>query len=201
MPPQPLSKPLCLVSACLLGLCTRYDGKNKTNKACLHVLKHYQYIPICPEQLGGLPTPRPPAMLMGGDGHAVLDGRARVLNPTVATSAPPLYRARTWCVPLPACKIFIWPCSNQAAHPVVVRQGPGYAPPCSNAQASRCRNFNAPQPVAFPFDSTCLSNRNTRIRTMPISYSRYKGIPIRPILTASGVGVNTAAKIAMANMA
>ena len=81
MPPQPLSKPLCLVSACLLGLCTRYDGKNKTNKACLHVLKHYQYIPICPEQLGGLPTPRPPAMLMGGDGHAVLDGRARVLDP------------------------------------------------------------------------------------------------------------------------
>lgn len=39
-----------------------------------------ELIPICPEQLGGLPTPRPPAEIVGGDGHAVLEGRARVLT-------------------------------------------------------------------------------------------------------------------------
>jgi len=39
-----------------------------------------ELIPICPEQLGGLPTPRSPAEIVGGDGHAVLEGRARVLT-------------------------------------------------------------------------------------------------------------------------
>lgn len=73
-------KPFCLVSACLLGLCTRYDGKSKQNEACRSLLDRYRYIPVCPEQLGGLPTPRPPASLVGGDGHAVLDGHARVLD-------------------------------------------------------------------------------------------------------------------------
>ncbi len=34
---------------------------------------------VCPEELGGLGTPRPAAQLVGGDGHDVLDGRARVL--------------------------------------------------------------------------------------------------------------------------
>ena len=76
MPP----KPLCLVSSCLLGLCTRYDGKGKQNDECLRLLSAYRFIPICPEQLGGLCTPRPPASILGGDGHAVLDGRARVLD-------------------------------------------------------------------------------------------------------------------------
>ena len=76
MPP----KPLCLVSSCLLGLCTRYDGRGKQNAACLRLLQEYRYIPVCPEQLGGFATPRLPASLFGGDGHAVLDGRARVLD-------------------------------------------------------------------------------------------------------------------------
>lgn len=37
-------------------------------------------IPVCPEQLGGLPTPRTAADLAGGDGYEVLAGRARVLT-------------------------------------------------------------------------------------------------------------------------
>lgn len=73
-------KPLCLVSSCLLGLCTRYDGKGKQNEECLRLLKVYRFIPVCPEQLGGFATPRPPALIFGGDGHAVLDGSARVLD-------------------------------------------------------------------------------------------------------------------------
>lgn len=38
------------------------------------------WIPVCPEQLGGLPTPRKPAEIEGGDGGDVLDGRARVVD-------------------------------------------------------------------------------------------------------------------------
>lgn len=35
---------------------------------------------MCPEQLGGLPTPRPPANIRGGDGRDILTGSARVIN-------------------------------------------------------------------------------------------------------------------------
>lgn len=48
-----------LVSACLVGLCTRYDGSSRP--ADLSALAGATLIPVCPEQLGGLPTPRPPA--------------------------------------------------------------------------------------------------------------------------------------------
>ena len=70
----------CLVSACLVGLCTRYDGCSKPNPACLQSLKNFHYIPVCPEQLGGLSTPRTAASLTGGNGRDVLRGRALVVN-------------------------------------------------------------------------------------------------------------------------
>lgn len=70
----------CLVSSCLIGLCTRYDGRSKPDARCLARLRGCHYIPVCPEQLGGLSTPRPAADLTGGDGEDVLDGRARVIN-------------------------------------------------------------------------------------------------------------------------
>jgi len=47
-----------LVSACLLGLKTRYDGKVKPNDKIIEMSKKEVLIPICPEQLGGLSTPR-----------------------------------------------------------------------------------------------------------------------------------------------
>ena len=40
----------------------------------------YQLIPVCPEESGGLQTPRPPAEIVGGDGDAVLDGKAKVMT-------------------------------------------------------------------------------------------------------------------------
>ena len=72
--------PKCLVSACLIGLCTRYDGRSKPDSACRQRLSGYHWVPVCPEQLGGLPTPRPAAVLVDGDGHGVLDGTARVID-------------------------------------------------------------------------------------------------------------------------
>ncbi len=54
-----------LVSTCLLGVCCRYDGQSKACPAVLELLKAHELIPVCPEQLGGLPTPRPPAEMQG----------------------------------------------------------------------------------------------------------------------------------------
>ena len=68
-----------LVSACLLGLKTRYDGKIITSAACRMAVKGGICIPVCPEQLGGLSTPRTAADMAGGDGHDVLAGRSRVI--------------------------------------------------------------------------------------------------------------------------
>lgn len=47
-----------LVSACLLGVYCRYDGKTKENEDIKALLKDHTLIPVCPEIMGGLPTPR-----------------------------------------------------------------------------------------------------------------------------------------------
>lgn len=54
-----------LVSACLLGLCCRYDGCAKPNAEVLALREKHALIPVCPEQLGGLATPRLPAERKG----------------------------------------------------------------------------------------------------------------------------------------
>lgn len=47
-----------LVSACLLGVNCKYNGKNNYSKEIIEYLKDKEIIPVCPEQLGGLSTPR-----------------------------------------------------------------------------------------------------------------------------------------------
>lgn len=69
-----------LVSGCLIGLVCRYDGQTREYLACRRQLAGKVYVPVCPEQLGGLSTPREPADLVGGDGAAALAGTARVLT-------------------------------------------------------------------------------------------------------------------------
>ena len=69
-----------LISACLLGVRCRYDGGHSRSTAAI---KHHETEPlisICPEQLGGLPTPRPPAEIVGGDGEDVLANKAKVIT-------------------------------------------------------------------------------------------------------------------------
>lgn len=66
-----------LVSACLMGFDTRYDGNNsKCNRLPLE--DDEIPIPFCPEQLGGLPTPREPVEIRNGSGEDVLDGEGIV---------------------------------------------------------------------------------------------------------------------------
>ena len=54
-----------LVSACLLGCRCRYDGASREHPLAKELAEHHTLVPVCPEQLGGLPTPRPPAERQG----------------------------------------------------------------------------------------------------------------------------------------
>lgn len=54
------------VSACLVGKNTKYDGTNNYNKSVMEYLKDKEYILICPEVTGGLPTPRVPSERVNG---------------------------------------------------------------------------------------------------------------------------------------
>lgn len=67
-----------LVSACLLGEKCRYDGQESFCPSLLERLQGRPVVAACPEQLGGLGTPRKPAEISGGDGHGVWKGKARV---------------------------------------------------------------------------------------------------------------------------
>ena len=56
---------MILVSACLVGENCKYNGDNNKNEKVLEFLKDKEYIKICPEVMGGLPTPRPPSEIKG----------------------------------------------------------------------------------------------------------------------------------------
>jgi len=79
-----LGHELTLVSACLLGIACRFDGQSCPNEKLTTLATRGEAVPICPEVAGGLPTPRLPAEISeayaGLDGHALWDGRTRVLR-------------------------------------------------------------------------------------------------------------------------
>lgn len=54
-----------VVSACLAGINCRYDGKSKPCKKVIELVRKGKAIPVCPEQLGGLTTPRVPTEQKG----------------------------------------------------------------------------------------------------------------------------------------
>ena len=70
----------CLFSACLLGVDCRYDAASNENSQILDIWKKEGGLVLCPEQLGGMTTPRRPSTLRHGDGRAVLDGKAALVN-------------------------------------------------------------------------------------------------------------------------
>lgn len=71
-----------LVSACLLGAPVRYNGTHAfvEDSVLATWQREGRLVAFCPEQYGGLPTPRPAAEIVGGDGHAVLRRTARVVD-------------------------------------------------------------------------------------------------------------------------
>lgn len=54
-----------LVSACLIGVPCRYDGKSVPDENVIALMKDHVLVPVCPETLGGLPTPRVPCERQG----------------------------------------------------------------------------------------------------------------------------------------
>ncbi|MEY8350689.1 DUF523 domain-containing protein [Bacillus cereus] len=71
---------MIVVSACLAGIACRYDGNDNLIAKIEELLQKEETVLICPEVLGGLPTPRPSAEIIGGNGDDVLDGKAKVVD-------------------------------------------------------------------------------------------------------------------------
>jgi uncharacterized protein YbbK (DUF523 family) len=71
-----------LVSACLLGIACRWHGRRARKREALleRLRKRYVIVPVCPEQLGGMPTPRTSEYL-DGSGADVLDNGLRIIAP------------------------------------------------------------------------------------------------------------------------
>jgi uncharacterized protein YbbK (DUF523 family) len=70
-----------LVSACLLGIDCKFNGGNNKIEDIGDLLKEEVVIPICPEQLGGLSTPRNPSEIIIKDGNKyVLDNKGNDLT-------------------------------------------------------------------------------------------------------------------------
>ena len=70
-----------LISACLLGIKCAWDSQDnyKSDKA-IDFLNSETLMPVCPEQLGGLKTPRAPQEIQGGTGEDVLNKKCKVIN-------------------------------------------------------------------------------------------------------------------------
>ena len=78
-----------MISACLAGENCKYNGGNNRNEKVLQLMAEHDVILVCPEQMGGLPTPRVPSELRNGvvttrDGRIVdrefRDGAAKCLE-------------------------------------------------------------------------------------------------------------------------
>ncbi|NIQ95387.1 MAG: DUF523 domain-containing protein [Desulfuromonadales bacterium] len=71
-----------LVSTCLLGIPTRYDGGAKRSERVIDYLRRNDFVPVpvCPEQLAGLPTPRPKTWFARGSGADILEGEGEIVT-------------------------------------------------------------------------------------------------------------------------
>lgn len=68
------------MSACLCGVDCKYSGKNNYNEKAYELFKEGGALLVCPEQLGGLPTPRHPSEINLGTAEDVLKGSGQVIN-------------------------------------------------------------------------------------------------------------------------
>lgn len=71
---------MILISACLIGINCRYDASNSMDTSIMKRIKEEVFIPVCPEQLGGLSTPRPSASIQNGTGADVVGSAAKVID-------------------------------------------------------------------------------------------------------------------------
>lgn len=69
-----------VISSCLIGCVVTWRGGANYREVFANLVSRHLAVPVCPEQMGGLPTPRPPSEILGGSGEDVLAGRARVVT-------------------------------------------------------------------------------------------------------------------------
>ncbi|UCD56758.1 MAG: DUF523 domain-containing protein [Candidatus Hydrogenedentota bacterium] len=85
LPPEECGSPAepVLVSACFLGIPCRWHGRRARRRDALlaRLKKRFALVPVCPEQLGGMPTPRTSEKLAGATGADILRGKARLIAP------------------------------------------------------------------------------------------------------------------------
>lgn len=82
-------KPPVLISACFLGIACRWHGRRakRRDKLIERLKRRYVLVPVCPEQLGGMPTPRTGETLCG-TGAQVLDEGLRIIAPETGEDVP-----------------------------------------------------------------------------------------------------------------
>lgn len=68
-----------LISSCLCGVNCKYSGGNNLNKKCLDLIEEGNVVLVCPEQLGGLSTPRMPAEIIGKSEN-ILEGIDKIVD-------------------------------------------------------------------------------------------------------------------------
>lgn len=71
---------MIIISACLCGVNCKYSGRNNYNEKAMGLFQQGKAVLVCPEQMGGLSTPRPPSEIIGGTGADVLDGKCKVMT-------------------------------------------------------------------------------------------------------------------------
>ena len=71
---------MIIVSACLCGIDCKYNGGNNLDARVLKLMQEGKAIPVCPEQLGGLQTPRAPSEIVNGNGCDVLMGKGKIVD-------------------------------------------------------------------------------------------------------------------------
>ena len=109
-----MKKQPILVSACLLGICCRYDGACKPNEDVIKLREKFVLIPICPEVDGGLPTPRTPSERVG-DRVLMSDGKDVTDNFRAGAEAA-LERARTFSCSCAVLKARSPSCGNGSTY-------------------------------------------------------------------------------------
>ena len=102
-----------LVSSCLLGLKTRYDGTDNYCQAVVDYIAANQLVPVpvCPEQLAGLSTPRPKCWFSQGDGLSALNGSGLLINENGENVTETFLRGAQECLKvakLTQCKLAIF---------------------------------------------------------------------------------------------
>jgi uncharacterized protein YbbK (DUF523 family) len=114
------ARPAILVSACLLGVRCNHRGEANPSEAVQELASTYRLIPVCPETMGGLATPRPAAELRS-DGHVVTEGGIDVTDAFVRGARATVELARAASVTDAVLKARSPSCGEEGVTSVALR--------------------------------------------------------------------------------